>query len=487
MANKSKKKNGITLGILVVILLLVILCYILLINRNQSKEEEQEDTSIVLNNYEIEDVAELSIEQDNNTLHFIAEEEGFVMAGEEDFPLNQSQVELMVNTIAKLSAEGIVTQEPEDLEQYGLSKPQVTAKLKLKDGTSVTLWIGDTIPSNSSRYAKLDGSDTVYKISSSVRSYLEKTKKDLIQADELPTVSGTIQTIKIEDVNSTIRLFYEENNELDRSGSNVNPWVIEGVNGRMSADTSAVTELLDRYNSFSTIECVDYRKENFEQYGLLNPIKALRIFYLEETSQEETIQEETIPKEITLYFGSQDENGNYYVRTEDSVFTYLMSEETVNSLLFPDLESLIDKYAVRVNINTVEKISISYGKATHTAEIKRIKSTEITAEDETTQIEDNFILDGKEVGNDSEFRTYYQKLISLQGKEILEESVSLTEEPVLSIQIERNTDNFSTLKAEFFPYDSSYYIMQLEGTPKFLIDMRDVQTFIEETDKIFSR
>lgn len=484
MASKRKKKNGVTLGILAVILLLVILCYILLINRNKSKEEEQEDTSIVLNDYETEEVEEFLIEQDNNTLHFIAAEEGFVIAGEEDFPLNESQVELMVNAIAKLSAEGIVTQEPEDLEQYGLSKPQLTAELKLKDGTSITLWIGDTLPSNSSRYAKLDGSNAVYKISSSVRSYLEKTKKDLIQADELPTISGTIQTIKIEDIKGTIRLFYEENNELDRSGSNVNPWVIEGSNGKMSADTSAVTELLDRYKSFSTIECVDYRKENFEQYGLLNPVKALRIFYLEETSQEETIEEESVQKEITLYFGSQDENGNYYVRTEDSVFTYLMSEETVNSLLSPDLESLIDKYAIRVNINIVEKISITYGKVTHTTEIKR---TEIKTEDETTQTEDNFILDGKEFGDDSEFRTYYQKLISLQGKEILEEAVNLTEEPVLSIQIERNTDNFSILKAEFFPYDSSYYIMQLEGTTKFLIDMRDVQTFIDETNKVFSR
>ena len=123
-------------------------------------------------------------------------------------------------------------------------------------------------------------------------------------------------------------------------------------------------------------------------------------------------------------------------------------------------------------------------KKEHTTEIKR---TEIKTEDETTQTEDNFILDGKEFGDDSEFRTYYQKLISLQGKEILEEAVNLTEEPVLSIQIERNTDNFSILKAEFFPYDSSYYIMQLEGTPKFLIDMRDVQTFIDETNKVFSR
>ena len=60
--------------------------------------------------------------------------------------------------------------------------------------------------------------------------------------------------------------------------------MIEGSNGKMSADTSAVTELLDRYKSFSTIECVDYRKENFEQYGLLikilNQVKVENLRFL---------------------------------------------------------------------------------------------------------------------------------------------------------------------------------------------------------------
>lgn len=486
MAGKRKKKNGVTLGILAVVLLLMIGCYVLLVNRNQSEEEEKEDTSIVLNDYEIEEVSEFFVEQNGTTLRFLAEEDGFVMAQEEGFPLDESQAQLMINAVAKLSAEGIVSEDPKDLEQYGLESPQTTATLTLKDGTSITLFIGDTLPSNSSRYAKLDRSNTVYRVESIVQTYLQKTRQDLISAEALPTVSGTIQTIKIENEKNTITLSYEENNELDRTGGNMNPWVIEGVNGKISADTSAMTELLSSYESFSTIDCVDYREENLEQYGLLNPTKALRIFYLEDTdtTQEEMQETKQTKKEITLYFGKQDEEGNYYVRAENSSFTYRMSEETIQSLLSPELEPLIDKYAVRVNIDTVEKISITYGKVAHTVEIKR---TETTAEDGTTQTEENFILDGKEFEDDSEFRTYYQKLISLQGSSMLEETKEFTENPVLTIQVERNTDTLSMLKAEFFPYDSTYYVIQLEGTPRFLIDMREVQNFIQETDTVFAR
>lgn len=478
MAGRKKNKNVLTLGILILVLIIVIGLYLILLKRNELTEEKDttEDTSVVLADYEIEDVTEFSVKQNGTTLHLLEKDGAFLLSGEEAFPMDETQAELMIGAVAQLTAERIVDETPEDVEQYGLIEPEIIANLQLKDGTSFTLYLGDELLAGNSRYAKLEGSTTIYQVSASVRSSLQKTRLDLLHAEELPSVSGTIQTIKIESTDGRTILRYEDYNTLDRSGTNMNPWLIEKEGSSVSADSSAVTEMLSMYESFSVLDCVDYREETLKQYGLLDPSQAVRVFYLDTETETQ--------KEITLYFGNKDEEGNFYVRAEGASYVYRMSAENAEKLLHLDIETLTDKYAVRASIDTVDKIVLTYGKVTHTAEIQR---TEETQEDGTAVIKDNFILDGREFGDDSDFRSYYQSIITLKGSSLLNEAAELTEAPVLTIQLERNTEQLSVLTAEFIPYDSSYYAVVLEGTPQFLIDMRDIQQLIEETETAFAR
>lgn len=89
---------------------------------------------------------------------------------EEDrkFPLNQEYVEDMEETVLDLAALRLVTEEPEDMGEFGLEEPKITANV-ISSGKETVLYLGDESPSDDQGYyCRLDDDKTIYEVDADV-------------------------------------------------------------------------------------------------------------------------------------------------------------------------------------------------------------------------------------------------------------------------------------------------------------------------------
>ncbi|MFO8061072.1 MAG: DUF4340 domain-containing protein [Bacillota bacterium] len=79
---------------------------------------------------------------------------------------DQDRARLLFSSASQLRASRIISEETEDLSQYGLEDPSGAIILTLADGEEVTMHIGDTSPLNTDsdpdRYVRVDDEDIVY-------------------------------------------------------------------------------------------------------------------------------------------------------------------------------------------------------------------------------------------------------------------------------------------------------------------------------------
>ena len=85
-------------------------------------------------------------------------------------PADQDAVSSMVTNLASLNADTTVDDKAADLKPFGLNDPTLDIQVKLKNGKTEGVLIGDDTPTGSGAYAKLPGSPKVVTIASFVKS-----------------------------------------------------------------------------------------------------------------------------------------------------------------------------------------------------------------------------------------------------------------------------------------------------------------------------
>lgn len=477
MTKKRKRKNARTLIALVCVLILMIVSYILLIQHKKEEEKdtnEEPDTSIPLNEMETSDIKEMQVSNDNWNFTLVNQEEIWRLQGEEAFPLDQSTVSSLANSMASLSATKQVTEEAEDLAEYGLDSPEITVIIKKSDDSLMTLTIGDQLTTGSDYYASINTEDTVYVVNALVRNAFTKVKNDLMEIEELPTLNTELITgLKVDGSKyPNFSLMYDKDNKEDFSGSSLYPWYITGYyKENANADLTAVNEMLANYTSISFKGGIDYKKENLALYGLETPKDALSIWYLEEEAGD--------VKELTLYLGNQDEQGDYYVRLGGSNRTYTMTESVVTELFDIDVFSLTSKTTNLINIDSISNFTVSTGSISHLYTVDKETSTDSDGNETTTDI---FAVDGVAYENEEVFRSFYQSIIGLSVDGVLPENATVSEDEVLHISFQIKDDagkDNKTYTVDYLPYDDENYAVRTNGKILFTISKEKISTVIE--------
>ena len=156
----------------------------------------------------------------------------------------------------------------------------------------------------------------------------------------------------------------------------------------------------------------------------------------------------------TILIGNTDENGDYYACVkgyEEAV--YLLSKESVNSLLELKPFNLILKIPALVNIDTLDSVDMSIGKKT----VKKEKFTEL-----------------------------YQALQSIMlDSEVEETKDAADKEEVLTVTFHRNTEEAPEVTLKYFAYDDTYDSLEINGTERFLVKAEDVDALVKQIKKAF--
>ena len=248
-----------------------------------------------------DDIVSMKFNVGNGDLEFSKEDDQWYYTPDKDFPLKQSYPEDMAETVGSITADRELT-DGDSIDAYGLDDPVYTIEYTDADGNTTEILFGNM--TGDDYYVMLNGSDTVYTVSSSVIDPLNYALDDMAQLDDYPSIgSGNLVKEVITQNGETTTYDSEDEDQAED---------IASVAGGLGAVTLS--------------EAADYSVEDGD----------LDMYGLDEDSRitvEATYTQDDEEKLLTLYIGNEDGNGNRYVMLNDSRIVYLISDEVCDNIL----------------------------------------------------------------------------------------------------------------------------------------------------------
>lgn len=340
---------------------------VVLINKhNEEKQAEQSKAEKEANTFylsKIEQPVDISYTNSYGTFDFSydAESESWTYMADEHFPVTQSYLTTLANDMKSLKAERKLEEIQDDLSVYGLDDPTFYIAAKGADDTRITVWIGSSNSYSSDYYAKVEGEEDIYTVSSGFVSDISNDISALQVKESFPTItSPSVTNMELANDNTSIEMQkevtkepaskeetteesvkeYEEaadkiTKESKRSEEaeetvemiEVTRWIFSqgGKINRIEEDEDIHT-LLANAVGLSFEDCADYYADEEEKkvYGLNENAEILYITY--------TVGEEEKNLRLTIGNTTEDEE-YYYTSMNDSDQVNLVSKESIDEIL----------------------------------------------------------------------------------------------------------------------------------------------------------
>lgn len=484
---KRKKRNAVTLVSLLLALAALIGVYVWYSSRPTKDDSSSDDTEkISLAKIDTSKVTELHYTGGEDAdIELVLQDGEWISKTDPKRPINQDNITSMLKLISDITATRKVTDTPDSLADYGLEKPYASVLATLKDGSKVSLKIGDETVTSDGYYAMVDDKKTVYLVGTDYGSGLNYSDVDFTKKEETPTITAAnITYIKVDQKSGQdVELKYQDYTSVDNSGSNQNQWqYLKPYGEGYTADSTAISTLQSKYTTFELVSCVDYTGKNFDKYGLKKPTATIDIGYYEEqtvatptpsgdATSSNTASTIKTNKEFKLYIGDKNEAGQYYVRPDGSDMVYTMDASSVDAMLQIDTFSLISPYMNIPNIMSVDKVTADIAGKEYSMTLSH-KTTKDSDGNKTTK--STYYYNGTK-SDESAFQGLYTKLISPKYDGELTDKVDISSlQPVMTLSFHITGDTETTIKTSYLPYNDSFYIVD-KGTGKyFLTDKRSI-------------
>lgn len=234
-------------------------------------------------------------------LSFVKKDGTWYYEKDSEYPLEQSYLSTMASQFQKIAAVRRL-KNGDSLKDYGLEKPAYTIKVKDKEGTETTYYIGNA--SGDNYYLTLDDKTEIYTVSADLLSNLSYSLKDMMKTDTFPTLSS----------------------------GNLKKVVITGGGKKKTYTSKSKTDMdniAGGLGVFTFGDCQNYSVKDKElfKYGLDSKSRISVDITYKDTDSKKT-------KNLTLYIGSKDKE-NYYVQLKGSKMVYLSDADVVKNILEP--------------------------------------------------------------------------------------------------------------------------------------------------------
>lgn len=259
---KRYMKLFIGLIIAAVISIAVYICVSIYRNNENKKLFEQEAKKAIFN-FESADVTTLKVHNSDGDYVFEYNGDFWTMTEGADLQPGSAKLSEIAVTMSTLSADSILTEEKtENLQQYGLDDP-LSIQAVFKDGTQKGIEIGKQVPGDSKYYLKVNGSDTIYLVSSTYVDELMAEKEDL--TDRYMFNINNSSDINYLKYTLAGEVVYELSKNEDNEWSLLSPDINIPVN---SAGITDITTFIIRATCATFVESSE---ENFKKYGFDSP------------------------------------------------------------------------------------------------------------------------------------------------------------------------------------------------------------------------
>ena len=472
-----KKKKGLIAGI--VILLILIGVYIgLKVAGPKEKEEQTEEKEITAFEVEVENISQVSIENDGVLYTFVKEEDTWKYAEDENLPLNQDIISNIISGLTSVKAQRELT-DVENFADYGLSEPKLRATITAKNNEQTVLNFGDDNEAVSGTYMSRGNNEKIYLVNSSLKTDLQFEKNDLAKMEELPQIAvGNIKKIEISSESGVKTLQEEEVGGL---------WTLYKEDGsQVSVDTSKVNDYMNYFSRLSLMKFISYDISDLSAYGLDNP-KKITVSYEEEQESEDASEETKgedaeeepimVAKEFVLLIGSTDEDGNYYVKTADSSYIYIMAAATVEEIMNLASEELVSSLVTDYSLADMDKVTIERNGETY---VLTRQETEVEGEDsEETTTETKYYLNDEEIQYE-DISDFYSKVSGLEWQNMTEGQNGENAEIAITFEKEDGIKD----KVSYYLYDENFYLVTKTDGSQMLVNKMKVREMIEAFDRM---
>lgn len=248
------------------------------VDSQEEKEAEAADTSVSVVEMDSEKITSVSF-TDTEGAEEVFEKDGdnWVKKDEPDFPVSQDTLDGAVNALTALSADQKL-EDPEDLSEYDLDKPQNQITLTEEDGNHIILQVGMKNEASGQYYLKKSEDDKdIYLVSAVSLEPFMGTAYEFAQAESFPAVtSATIKDVKVEK---------ESGYQLSQDSDSLYWYVSDGTTSEQ-ADTSKAGTVTSAIGSLTYGNFVDYNCTDQAKYGFDDPYAIITATYLAEEDTE---------------------------------------------------------------------------------------------------------------------------------------------------------------------------------------------------------
>lgn len=493
----GKKKQWITIFVLAGCLLLLGGVYLLLPDSDGEEQEAAEESL-----YSLEEKEIIGLRYSNEYADVFLEKRGdsWILPEDEDFPVDQEKVELMVTDVASMSVSRTVTEECEDLSEYQLDEPTLQIEITTEDGEAKNIAYGMKSDVAEGYYVSVDDSKRVYIVTKDTTMDFAYSVNQLMEVPDLAEIETDYVTGY--RVNKNGGKNFAAVYAGEKAVSKESRWNIEKAYDQpVAGDADGLQNLFDNAYLLELAEGVCYHATETElkKYGLKEPSAELEIQYFtvkenteedEDTGGSENTNDsiEDIPEEdreyhsFTLYVGEPDDTEeNYYVRVRGEEGIYLMSAETVDSLVDFDVFDCVYKTPCPTNPEGLQSLTIEYqGKSYIYQQTKSGEGEDIvyTVKKSISDIEKRGNKDKEEKKIDAEkFHTAYSELGALAYSAAIKKGVKPSEnQPVAVLTVREEGRSY---KVEFLPYDGNSYRVRVDGVCQFVAERKAVDRVVK--------
>ena len=368
---KKKKRRGWSRGTrLAAAGALFLVCLVLALYWNREPEDKpvKEDHSGVLTQMGQDEIADVTIVPRGEEA-WTVERDGdgaLSLAGESGWTVDETLGERMLDALANLEYEDILTENAQDWkdhpEEFGLAEPLVTAIVRTRDGELMTVRIGNAVETEegSLYYMSVDNGDTLYAVSAGTVQDL-RAERELLRPVEQPEIlQALLDRITIRDSRGEIEREWRLRGNITDPEAGTD-WLITAP-FTYPADEESMTTLRTAAAGLRLGAWVgEATEENLEKCGLKEPEWTLELHMAAGstgTVSEDGVYDVTEREERaeTLAVGAERSELVRYVRFGDAVYT--MSMIRLSTLLEAEAGETAARYVAPVPWGSLTGITV---------------------------------------------------------------------------------------------------------------------------------
>ena len=370
------------------------------------------------------------------------QEKVYTLKGMEDLDdglLNTSLFSTLEKNLTDMTARSLVEENPTDLAQYGLDKPQAKATVTYENGNTFTVLVGNTVTSGAANYLMVEGKNTVYSYYTYSLNYvMTYDNMSFISTAVIPTISqngADISKITVKRKDWEEPLILEALPELPEDSTSIRVFSYTFTSPYdVYLDLNTGTDYLGALSGLTAEKAVviNPTEEDYEKYGLKDPF-----------CEVDELVGETVYR---LYIGDaiieEEKDEETGVVTTQTVAYYAYSNKAPHAIYRISAEKLIwASMDISTYMSTLFIMPYIYDVDTFSF---KDADSDFTVKIDGDAEQCTFYLDGKETDG-AKFRSLYQFVVSCRGEELYTDAErgELLAEYTFSYEIDKEPDTVS--------------------------------------------